>query len=133
MTYKTDDEQSLASAAQENDLKVAKELLDKGINVDCVNEDRVTPLALAVCKNHLEMVKLLVEHGADPWYESGSKYWNYSPRTWSDSSSKGNRSIYKFFIQKGYTRGNEETFFSEIFNRLDSIEAQLTKLTKAEN
>lgn len=50
---------------QKKRLKVAKYLIRRGINVNSVNEDNVTPLYESLENNNAEMAMFLIENGAD--------------------------------------------------------------------
>jgi hypothetical protein len=57
----------LHDMAQENQLNKARLLLDHGAELDAIDEEyRSTPLGLAARWGHRDMVKLLLERGADP-------------------------------------------------------------------
>lgn len=56
---------SLHYASSSGSVDVAKLLIDKGADVNAVDNKGTTPLILAVKKNSLAMVRLLLERGAD--------------------------------------------------------------------
>ncbi|MDX2086562.1 MAG: ankyrin repeat domain-containing protein [Kofleriaceae bacterium] len=56
----------LHCAAQANAIRAAVTLLDRGAHVDAVDRFGGTALVRAVFEQHVEMVTLLREHGADP-------------------------------------------------------------------
>jgi ankyrin repeat protein len=56
----------LRRAASEGDMARVKELLDKGVDVNAANQYGATALAFATRRGNVEMVKLLLERGADP-------------------------------------------------------------------
>ncbi len=55
----------LMEAAVRGNLKVIKLLLDKGANIDMVDQDGWTALMGATVQGRTEPVRLLLEHGAD--------------------------------------------------------------------
>ena len=58
--------QGLMEAVKKNDLKLAKDLLEKGANVNTRDKwDHCTPLVLASEKGYLDLARLLLEKGAD--------------------------------------------------------------------
>ena len=58
--------QQLVTAAEEGDVAAAADLLAKGVDVDGDNGYGITPIHAAADWANLELVKLLLEHGADP-------------------------------------------------------------------
>ncbi|XP_048528378.1 putative ankyrin repeat protein RF_0381 [Triticum urartu] len=56
---------SLHNAAEEGGTRISSLFFSKGVHVDAMDH-RGTPLHLAVAKDHVEVVKVLLEHGADP-------------------------------------------------------------------
>jgi len=53
------------AAIYENNGRIARELIDHGINIDSVNNEGQTPLHVAASKGNNEVVKILVSLGAD--------------------------------------------------------------------
>jgi len=49
----------------ETTLKIIKYLTDRKVNLNAKNQHGMTPVRLAVCFGYLEIVKYLMEHGAD--------------------------------------------------------------------
>jgi uncharacterized protein len=58
-------ELDLLDAAGKSDVKLSKELLDKGTYANVRDPDGRTPLTEAVWNNNVELVKLLLAHGAN--------------------------------------------------------------------
>jgi hypothetical protein len=56
----------LRRAASAGEVARVRELLDKGVDVNSANQYGATALAFASRRGHLEVVKLLLERGADP-------------------------------------------------------------------
>ncbi|OQS00798.1 hypothetical protein THRCLA_05862 [Thraustotheca clavata] len=56
----------LLQAATAGELHTVEMLIQKGINVDCVNECGCTPLILALKSGHFHILKYLLEHSAKP-------------------------------------------------------------------
>ncbi len=59
-------EPPLSIAASENQLEIAKLLLDKGADPNGIDDNERTPLFYAFQRDHVDMMILLLEHGADP-------------------------------------------------------------------
>jgi hypothetical protein len=55
----------LCTAAERDDTTVMKELLKQGLDVDSKDRHGKTAIQIALAKNNVEMVKLLVGNGAD--------------------------------------------------------------------
>src|SRR5690606_38019087 len=56
----------LTRAAKTGDLAAAEQLLNLGAHVNQINADGYSPLMAAVEMQHLELVRLLLQHGAKP-------------------------------------------------------------------
>ena len=79
----------LHGMAQLGDVRKATLLLDHGAGIDAVDEEfRSTPLGLAARWGHLEMVRLLLDRGADPALAGAD--WA-TPRAWA--RRKGHKAI----------------------------------------
>ncbi|MFE5735683.1 ankyrin repeat domain-containing protein [Streptomyces celluloflavus] len=61
----------LAQAASDGDATAAGRLLKKGVVVDALNSDRCTALELAVRRGHSDVVRLLIEAGANLEQQAG--------------------------------------------------------------
>lgn len=59
-------EQRLWEAARQNDVALARELLEAGAQPDAAFRDGATALLYAAQRGHAEVVDLLLRHGADP-------------------------------------------------------------------
>ena len=64
----------LIHAAVENDVRLARMLLDHGANVEKANRHFETPLGFACAYDAVDVVRLLCEHGADVNGTEGSGY-----------------------------------------------------------
>ena len=56
---------ALTYAARDGFIEIARLLIVNGANINWIDGEGVTPLILASFKNHLEIVELLLNHGAD--------------------------------------------------------------------
>jgi ankyrin repeat protein len=56
---------ALMKAVEKNDTAGVKKLIDQGVNVSEYDENRDAPLVMAAYLGHTEIVKLLLEAGAD--------------------------------------------------------------------
>lgn len=56
---------ALTYAARDGFTEIARVLIDHGADVNWIDGEGVTPLILASFKNHIELVQLLLAHGAD--------------------------------------------------------------------
>jgi len=103
-------EVSLSEAAQRGDVREVERLLARHPNVNFGNDRYPRPLLSAINVRSLEMVKLLVEHGADP--NAGTEYWtpldlavtfaNYDIAGYLvEHGAKGNRALAEV-IDRGY-------------------------------
>ncbi len=73
--------QDLWKAARVGDATRVVEILDSGIEVDAKTNYQATALAFAAERGHLEVVKLLVERGAD--VNNRDTFYNASPLSWA--------------------------------------------------
>lgn len=55
----------LREAIEQNNIKLAQQLIKQGVNVNTIYDGGTTPLHIAASKGNLKMVKLLVKNGAD--------------------------------------------------------------------
>lgn len=76
----------LQIAALAGHADIVKYLIDMGCNVDCGNVDKDTPLIDAVENGHLEVVKILLMAGVDPWKpnQQGTRPLDLKPRDDTD-------------------------------------------------
>ncbi len=98
---------ALYTAIMENKINEVQKLLKEGVDVNAESDavDRETPLHLAVEKGHLDIVTLLLEHGAniEARYD-GDPFDGYSPL--SIAVLKGHLDIAKLLLDHG---ANTET------------------------
>lgn len=59
-------ERKLRIAAITNQIPLARQLLEDGVNPCAADDRRRTALHFAACKGHLQIIKMLLEHGANP-------------------------------------------------------------------
>lgn len=64
----------LCSAANRDDLAVMKELLKQGLNVDSKDRHGLTAIEIAMAKNNLDMVNLLVMNDADVTHAKANEF-----------------------------------------------------------
>ncbi len=87
----------LHDMAQKADIPTAKLLVEHGAGIDPVDEEYFsTPLGMAARWGHLEMVKFLLENGADPGVSGAD--WS-TPLAWS--RQKGHREIEDILLNYG--------------------------------
>lgn len=87
------------AAARKGDAAAVKALLDKGVNVNAKTRYGATALSFACDRENIELVKLLLERGADP--NSRDTFYGEVPLGWA--LSKGNAQIVKLLLDKGAT------------------------------
>lgn len=87
----------LRRAASAGDLAKVKALLDAGADVNAGNRYGATALAFACDKGHTEVVKLLLEKGANP--NSKDTFYNSTPINWA--VQKGHAEIVRALLEKG--------------------------------
>ena len=87
------------AAARKGDTAAVKDLLDKGVNVNAKTRYGATALSYACDRANLELVKLLVERGAD--VNAKDTFYGEVPLGWA--LGKGNVEIVKLLLDKGAT------------------------------
>ena len=90
----TDD---LMAATRKGDLAKVKALLDKGVSPNAKSEYGQTPLFFACDRGYLEIVKLLVDRGADVNVED--TFYHASPMSWA--AQKNRIEIVKLLLDHG--------------------------------
>lgn len=99
LLYRRDAKQSRSSAllwaAKHGQKSTAEQSLQGGGDINVV-DDEVTPLYLAAKNSHVELVRLLLEHGADPNFKGSS---NWTPLF--EAAANGDEDIVRLMIQRG--------------------------------
>jgi ankyrin repeat protein len=85
------------AAARKGDAAAVKAFLDKGVNVNSKTRYGATALSYACDKGHVEVVKLLIERGAD--VNSRDTFYGEVPLGWA--LSKGYAEIVKLLLSNG--------------------------------
>ncbi|HYO13926.1 MAG TPA: ankyrin repeat domain-containing protein [Thermoanaerobaculia bacterium] len=113
----------LRRAASAGDLAKVKELLDKGVDANAANQYGGTALAFACDKGHTEVVKLLLERGANPNVKD--TFYNLTPIGWA--AEKGHVDIIRLLLAKG-AQGDDQTLVMGLFGgRPEILKALLEK------
>ena len=127
------------AAARKGDIAAVKAFLDKGVDVNAKTQYGATALSYACDKGHTELVKLLLERGANP--NVRDTFYNATPMSWA--APKGYTEIVKLLVEKGSTekgdaldvgveKGSAE-LVKLVLDKGDVAAGTLTKaLTKAE-
>jgi hypothetical protein len=92
-----DQGEDFLSAARRGDLAAVKTFLDKGVDVNTKTRYGATALAYACDKGHTEVVRLLIERGAD--VNVRDTFYNATPITWA--AMKGHIEITRMLLDKG--------------------------------
>ena len=87
----------LLAATRKGDLATVKRLLDEGANVNSRTRYDSTPLFFACDRGNLEMVRLLIERGAD--LNVKDNFYNATALTWA--MSKEHHEIVALLVEKG--------------------------------
>ena len=77
-------EASLHAAAEEGNIDVVESLLERGVDVNCCNENDETLLDTAAAEGEVDVVRLLVERGAE--LNSRDTKWSWAPQRDLDTS-----------------------------------------------
>lgn len=92
---------ALLEAATKGDLAAVKALLDAGVPVDSPSEYGASALSFASDKGHVEVVKLLLERGANPKVKD--TFYESDPMTWA--AYNGHAEVVKLLIGAGVDAG----------------------------
>jgi hypothetical protein len=87
----------LHEAARRGDLATVRTLLDAGVPVDAKSEYGATALSFACDKGHTEVVKLLLERGAD--VNVADSFYEATPVVWA--ASNGHAEVVKLLVAAG--------------------------------
>lgn len=93
----------LRRAAGTGDVAKVKELLDKGTDVNAANSYGATALASAADRGHTEVVKLLLDRGANP--DTQDTFYKLKPLSWA--AQRGHVEIVRLLLDHGATPGPE--------------------------
>ena len=89
--------EELFAAARKGDAAAVKALLDKGVDVNTKFRYGATALSYASDKGHLEVVKVLLAHKADPNVKD--TFYNATPIVWA--AQKGHTEIVRALLDSG--------------------------------
>jgi Ankyrin repeats (3 copies)/Domain of unknown function (DUF3471) len=92
-----DKNEEFFAAARKGDAAAVKEFLDKGVNVNAKTRYGATALSYACDKGHIEVVRLLIERGAD--VNSKDTFYGEVPLGWA--LSHGHVEVVKLLLEKG--------------------------------
>jgi outer membrane protein assembly factor BamB len=99
----TDAEETLWEAAREGDLTKVRELIGGGLDVNSRTRYDATALAYASDKGHLDVVKYLIEQGAD--VNTEDSFYEFTPIGWALFSE--HVEIVKFLLARGATGADQ--------------------------
>ena len=85
------------AAARRGDAAAVKAFLDKGVDVNAKTQYGATALSYASDKGHTEVVRLLLERGADP--NVRDTFYGATPMSWA--APKGHVEVVRLLIEKG--------------------------------
>ncbi|MBI1791001.1 MAG: ankyrin repeat domain-containing protein [Acidobacteria bacterium] len=121
--YAWDLNDDLLAAARKGDAAAVKELLGKGANVNARSPYGVTPVHFASQNGHLEVLRILLENGADP--NLRDTFYNFAPL--ARAADKGHVAVVKLLLDKGAT-GVDALLNSAVgSNNLDLVKVALEK------
>jgi hypothetical protein len=113
----------LRRAASAGDLAKVKELLDKRVDINAANRYGGTALAFACDKGHTEVVRLLLERGANP--NTKDTFYNFTPIGWA--AQKGHGEILRLLLDKGAVADDQTLMMALFGGHPESLKALLEK------
>ncbi len=96
-SFAGEQEEAFWNAARNGDAKLIEKLLSDGVQVNSQNRYGVTALSFATDRGHVEAVKILLKHGADPNLKDS--FYNATPFLWA--ASEGNLEIVRLMVESG--------------------------------
>ncbi len=114
----------LIAAAQRQEMATVRELLARGADVDAKTRYGATALFFACDKGNLELVKLLLEHGAE--VDVTDTFYSATPLTWSlfsAAESAVHREIALLLLERGPADADEAVLFGARQGDLELVEA----------
>lgn len=116
------DEQLLAATRKSDAVKV-RELLAQGANVNAKSPYGATPLFFACDRSNVEIVKILLEKGADANVKD--TFYGATPLGWA--LGKGNAEVVRLLIEKGANEKAEALGFALEGNHVELAKAVIAK------
>lgn len=110
--FAADPGEDLREAARQGDLAAIRQLLEQGVPVDAANQYGATALSYAASKGHLEIVKLLLEKGANP--NVTDTFYQTSILGWATFNGQAETTAY--LLTHGAT-GVEEALATAVFRK----------------
>jgi ankyrin repeat protein len=89
-------EEELLDAVRKGDAAAVKALLDQGVPVDTKFRYDRTALSFAADRGHVEIVKLLLERGADP--DAADSFYHQTPL--ASAAYKGNAEVVRILLER---------------------------------
>jgi hypothetical protein len=111
------------AAARKGDTAAVKAFLDKGIDVNTKTRYGATALSYACDKGHTEVVRLLLERGANP--DVKDTFYGATPMGWA--APKGYTEIVKLLLDKGSKEKGDALVIGASGGFVDMVEMVLAK------
>lgn len=97
ISFAGEQEEVLWNAARNGDAALIEKILADGVEVNSKNRYGATALSFATDRGHVEAVKVLLKHGADP--NLRDSFYNATPFLWA--ASEGNLEIIRLMVENG--------------------------------
>lgn len=111
------------AATRKGDVAKVKALLDKGVSANAKSDYGQTPLFFACDRGNLEMVRLLIDHGADVNVED--TFYHASPLSWA--AQKDRVEVVKLLLDHGAKSAEDVVMMGVQGKKADLVKAGLDK------
>ena len=122
-TFAQNPNEDFIAAARKGDLETIKSLLAKGIDVNTKTNYGATALSYACDRGHIEIVRVLLENGADP--NAKDTFYGATPIIWA--AQRGHVDVVAVLLEKGAGGADQALMMGVAGDNLDVVKVVLKK------